>query len=170
MDSKFRFSAPVSGVEVRRYGLEILSFATSQVQRYGLKMLLFCACYFRIFENFSPLRTSAPRLVVHRYGGAEVRTEINVVALVMGACGSWCKDSGIKTTRTPRPGLCSSLSVFALLCLTWITGLLYFIEGKSVQLQLIKKCLINISNLTSLIYILSNQVFKPLLNYKGTGL
>ncbi|XP_045135337.1 adhesion G protein-coupled receptor E3-like isoform X3 [Portunus trituberculatus] len=54
---------------------------------------------------------------------------INVVALVMGACGSWCKDSGIKTTRTPRPGLCSSLSVFALLCLTWITGLLYFIEG-----------------------------------------
>ncbi|MPC07733.1 hypothetical protein E2C01_000299 [Portunus trituberculatus] len=32
-------------------------------------------CYFRTFEKFSALRTSAPRLVVRRYGGTEVRTE-----------------------------------------------------------------------------------------------
>ncbi|MPC15665.1 hypothetical protein E2C01_008463 [Portunus trituberculatus] len=36
----------------------------------------FRTCYFRTFENFSALRTSTPRLVVRRYGGAEVRTEL----------------------------------------------------------------------------------------------
>uniref|UniRef100_A0A0P4WCY2 GPS domain-containing protein n=1 Tax=Scylla olivacea TaxID=85551 RepID=A0A0P4WCY2_SCYOL len=54
---------------------------------------------------------------------------VNVAALVMGAQASWCDDS-MKTTKTPNPSLCSSFSVFVLLCLTWITGLLYFIEGK----------------------------------------
>ncbi|MPC37464.1 hypothetical protein E2C01_030944 [Portunus trituberculatus] len=36
----------------------------------------FRTCYFRTFEKFSALRTSAPRLVVRRYGGAEVLTEV----------------------------------------------------------------------------------------------
>ncbi|MPC65642.1 hypothetical protein E2C01_059780 [Portunus trituberculatus] len=38
----------------------------------------FRTCYFRNFEIFSALRTSAPRLVVRRYGGAEVQTEFFV--------------------------------------------------------------------------------------------
>ncbi|MPC17325.1 hypothetical protein E2C01_010176 [Portunus trituberculatus] len=47
----------------------------SQLRRYGLKISPFRTCYFRTFENFSALRTSASRLVVRRYRGAEVRTE-----------------------------------------------------------------------------------------------
>ncbi|MPC90508.1 hypothetical protein E2C01_085497 [Portunus trituberculatus] len=53
----------------------------SQVRRYGLKMSPFRTCYFRTFEKFSALRTSASRLVVRRYGGAEVRTKSSGLSL-----------------------------------------------------------------------------------------
>ncbi|MPC52148.1 hypothetical protein E2C01_046011 [Portunus trituberculatus] len=46
------------------------------VLRYGFKMSPFRTCYFHTFENFSTLWISAPPLVVRRYGGAEVRTEV----------------------------------------------------------------------------------------------
>ncbi|MPC17427.1 hypothetical protein E2C01_010285 [Portunus trituberculatus] len=48
----------------------------------------FHTCYFRTFENFSALRTSAPCLVVSRYGGAEVRTKTNILLLVKTAVHS----------------------------------------------------------------------------------
>ncbi|MPC33744.1 hypothetical protein E2C01_027105 [Portunus trituberculatus] len=48
----------------------------SQVRRYRLKISPFRTCYFRTFENFSAHRTSAPYLVVCRYGGAGMRIEV----------------------------------------------------------------------------------------------
>ncbi|MPD03319.1 hypothetical protein E2C01_098951 [Portunus trituberculatus] len=67
----------------------------SQVRRYGLKMSPFRTCYFRTFEKNFALRTSVPCLVVRRYGGAEVRTEVrkcpalsqNKTDILVGMCG-----------------------------------------------------------------------------------
>ena len=57
----------------------------SQVRRYGLKILSFRNCYIHNFEKFPTFRTSALRLVVRRYGGAEMRTEVrNCPALLNG--------------------------------------------------------------------------------------
>ncbi|MPC80475.1 hypothetical protein E2C01_075055 [Portunus trituberculatus] len=46
------------------------------MRRYGLKMSPFCTCYICTLENVPALWTSAPRLVVRRYGGAEAWTEV----------------------------------------------------------------------------------------------
>ncbi|XP_050700935.1 adhesion G protein-coupled receptor L4-like isoform X2 [Eriocheir sinensis] len=53
---------------------------------------------------------------------------VNVVALMMSGRDSCCH-KGKKETKTTGHSFCSSFSVFLLLCFTWITGLLYFIEG-----------------------------------------
>ncbi|MPC73472.1 hypothetical protein E2C01_067802 [Portunus trituberculatus] len=44
----------------------------------------FRACYFRTFEKFSAFRTSAPRLVVRRYGGVEVLTMVRKCSALEG--------------------------------------------------------------------------------------